>query len=69
LRALRQFWAIHRHPEMLFPNRKRGLQGAHLADSPLDKSGVQSALRKVVATCGIKKRSPLILCDIRWQPI
>ena len=62
LHALRQFWAIHRHPKLLFPNRKRGLDGAHLANSPLDKGGVQVALRKVVEACGIKKRSPPIPC-------
>jgi len=33
--VLRNFWKIHRHPSLLFPNRKRGLKNAHLIDSPL----------------------------------
>ena len=33
---LRRFWHLHRHPVMLFPNRKRGLQHAHLATTPMD---------------------------------
>jgi len=36
LQVLRQFWTLHRHPTFMFPNRSRGLEGAHLAESPLD---------------------------------
>jgi len=54
---LRRFWAIHRHPSLMFPNRLGGTNGAHRAMSPLDRGGIQVALRKVVAACGIKKRS------------
>jgi integrase/recombinase XerD len=28
LTALRQFWQLHRHPELLFPNRHGGLKAA-----------------------------------------
>jgi len=34
LQVLRQFWKLHQHPALLFPNRKRGLKSAHLAESP-----------------------------------
>ena len=58
LDVLRRFWAVHRHPVLLFPNRKGGLKGACRATTPLDRGGVQATLRKVVGECGIKKRSP-----------
>ena len=62
LSVLRRFWQTHRHAEMLFPNRHGGLQGAALATSPLDRGGVQKALRQVAADCGLKKRSPRTAC-------
>jgi site-specific recombinase XerD len=57
LAVLRDFWRLHRHPVLLFPNRKAGLTGAANARTPLDRGGVQSALHQVVAACGIKKTS------------
>ncbi|MEJ7808720.1 MAG: site-specific integrase [Telluria sp.] len=62
LPVLRRFWAVHRHPTLLFPNRKCGLHKAHLATSTLDRGGVQKALRAVVASCGIKKVFRLTAC-------
>ena len=56
---LRRFWAVHRHPVLLFPNRHGGLKGAACATTPLDRGGVQTTLHKVIETCGLKKRSPL----------
>lgn len=58
LAMLRQFWALHRHPKLLFPNRLGGLAGAHRASSPLERGGVQRTLAKVVADIGLKKRFP-----------
>ena len=58
LTALRQFWQLHRHPELLFPNRHGGLSAAHRARTPLDRGGVQTTLRQVAQDCGLKKRSP-----------
>jgi site-specific recombinase XerD len=62
LDALRRFWQVHRNPLLLFPNRHGGLQGAQRATTPLDRGGVQVTLRKVVAACGIKKRSRRTVC-------
>jgi len=62
LSALRQFWQIHRHPELLFPNRHGGLKAAHRARSPLDRGGVQTTLRQVALDCGLKKRLPRTAC-------
>jgi integrase/recombinase XerD len=58
LDLLRRFWRVHRNPVLLFPNRLGGLKGARRATTPLDRGGVQTALRKVALGLGIKKRSP-----------
>ena len=52
---LRSFWKRHRNPVLLFPNRHGGLPGARTAKTPLDRGGVQKALRAVVESCGLKK--------------
>jgi len=52
---LRRFWQRHRNPVLLFPNRHGGLPGARTAKTPLDRGGVQRALRAVVESCGLKK--------------
>jgi len=60
LRILRRFWSLHRHPQFLFPSRKRGLKNAHLASMPMDRGGVQVAMTTVVRGMGLKKRFPAI---------
>jgi len=59
LQVLRDYWRVHQHPRLLFPNRAGGLRGAAAAISPLDRGGVQRALHQVAAGCGLKKTSPL----------
>jgi integrase/recombinase XerD len=66
---LRRFWQVHRNPVLLFPNRQGGLKGAAGATTPLDRGGVQNTLRKVVALCGIKKRSLLTVYATAMPPI
>lgn len=66
---LRRFWATHRNPVLLFPNRHRGLAGAASATTPLDPGGVQTTLHKVITTCGLKKTSPRTACATAMQPI
>lgn len=73
LRILRRFWSVHQHPTLLFPNRKRGLKLAHLAESPLDRGGVQTTMKKVVTEIGLKKTFPVIhyatvTPRIFWKP-
>lgn len=67
LQILRNFWSVHRHPCFLFPNRKRGLKNAHLVETPLDRGGIQTAMKAVVKQLGIKKNllplSSPQLCD------
>jgi integrase/recombinase XerD len=69
LDALRRFWQIHRHPELLFPNRQGGLKAAQRAGSPLDRGGVQITLRQVALDCGLKKRSPRTVFGTAMQRI
>ena len=69
LTLLRRFWQVHRNPVLLFPNRHGGLKAAHRAETPLDRGGVQTTLHKVVAACGIKKRSPRIAFVTPMPPI
>lgn len=68
LAVLRRFWSVHRHPRLLFPNRKGGVKQAYNASTPLDRGGVQKALRQVVADCGIKKRLPHTAYGIAMLP-
>jgi integrase len=69
LLLLRRFWRLHRHPVLLFPNRKRGLTSAHLATTPMDACGVQAAMRKVVVACGLKKILPRTAYGTVMPPI
>jgi len=62
LDLLRRFWAVHRNPVLLFPNRKGGLKGSHTATTPLHRGGVQKTLGMVVEACGIKKRLLYTAC-------
>jgi len=68
LEVLRKFWLVHRHPELLFPNRAGGLAAASRAPSPLDRGGVQNTLRQVALDCGLKKRSRHTACATAMQP-
>ncbi len=59
-KALQRFWQVHRNPRLLFPSRQGGVKGAASATTAMDCGGVQTALHKVVQSCGLKKRSPPI---------
>ncbi len=69
LRVMRKFWRIHQHPVFIFPNRKRGLKNAHLVDSPLDRGGIQTAIKAVVEKIGLKKKSVAIPYATATPPI
>ena len=56
LHVLRNFWTVHRHPNFLFPGRKRGLRNARLVDRPLERGGIQTAMKIVVKQIGINKK-------------
>lgn len=69
LHILRNFWLVHKHPLFIFPNRKRGLKNAHLVDSPLERGGIQTAMKMVTRQIGFKKKYPVIPCATVMQPI
>lgn len=50
LKALRRYWATHRHPDLLFP-------GKPATGKPvvMDRGGVQKAIKLVARDCGIRK--------------
>jgi integrase/recombinase XerD len=68
LELLRRFWAVHRHPQLLFPARAGGAAAAATARAPLDRGGVQRALARVVADIGLKKTSTPTACATAMQP-
>jgi integrase/recombinase XerD len=55
LRALRDYWATHRHPTWLFPATGRDHRLAATADRPMERSSVQGALRRVVRELKFRK--------------
>ena len=55
LKALREYWATHRHPTWLFPARGRDGHRAATADHPMTRSSVQKAMSRVVHELGFKK--------------
>jgi len=60
LQGLRALWKKHRHPYLLFPNAKGSLKTVQKATTHMDRGGAQTAMKKVVTECGIKKKSPYI---------
>lgn len=67
--TLRSFWQHHKHPLYIFPNRKRGLKNAHLVDTPLERGGIQTAIKSVRRQIGLKKRSHATPCGTVMLPI
>ncbi len=59
LDVMRQFWTTHRHPRLLFPNPNGGPRLMCKAASPMDRGGVQKAIRAAVADCGIRRKITL----------
>jgi site-specific recombinase XerD len=55
LKVLREYWAMHRHPQWLFPARGPDGQLAATADQPMDRSSVQKAMSRVVQELEFKK--------------
>lgn len=49
LQALRRYWKTHRHNRLLFPGKGR-------ANAPMDRGGVQQAMKATVADAGIERR-------------
>lgn len=56
LLMLRQYWATHHNPKLLFPATGRDHKHAATASEPMAKDSVQGAMRRVVAQLGLRKR-------------
>lgn len=55
LQALRNYWASHRNPRLLFPNGKTA-ELRHGAINPMDRGGLQKSFKVIVKSCGIHKQ-------------
>lgn len=55
LKALRHYWATHRHPHFLFPEGKTAKQRHH-ATQPMNRSSTQKAMKQLVEECRINKK-------------
>ena len=60
--ALRRLWCKHRNPLLLFPNANGSVKTIQQATTPMDRGGVQAAMKAVMKDCGIKKKPLFILC-------
>jgi site-specific recombinase XerD len=56
LDVLRRFWATHRHPKLLFPNPIGGAEQMQRATGPMNRGGVQLAIKAAVTDCGIRRK-------------
>jgi len=68
LTALRLYWCEHRHPAMIFPSRIGSLETMRQATTHMDKGGAQSAMKRVVDACNIKKKSQSIRFATLMRP-
>lgn len=68
LSVLRRFWSVHRHPDLLFPNRIKTLADTRYANTALDRGDVQKAMRQVTRNCGFKKTLRYTACATVMQP-
>lgn len=59
LQLLRQYWASHRNPKLLFPAFGRDRKRAATSTTPMSPSTVQGCLQRVVDRLGFKKGSHL----------
>lgn len=56
LKALRRFWMSHQNPRLLFPNCLGDSRRIRRAESPMDRGGVQAAIKAAVADSGIRRK-------------
>ena len=56
-RALRALWSKHRHPRLLFPSPVGSPERIARAGGHMDRGGAQAAMKAVVRSCRIKKKS------------
>jgi site-specific recombinase XerD len=64
LPLLRQYWATHRHPQLLFPSRHKC--GQQLDTQPMNASSVQKAFKAALKNNGIAKRATIHTLRHSW---
>lgn len=74
LKSLRLLWMEHQHPKWLFPNYRGNLQTIRGAKTHMNIGSAQQAMKAVVDTCNIKKKSPSIafvtpMPPTCWNPV
>lgn len=57
LQALRILWMDHRHPRLIFPNYRGNANTIIKAESHMNIGSTQQAMKAVVNSCNIKKKS------------
>lgn len=53
---LRRYWTVHKNQLLLFPNMMGGKVRIASTTRPMDRGGVQSALKAALRDCGINKK-------------
>jgi site-specific recombinase XerD len=56
LAILRDYWATHRHPKLLFPAIGRNKKTASTTSVPMEATTVQGCLKRVVEQLGLRKK-------------
>jgi site-specific recombinase XerD len=64
LPLLRQYWATHRHPTLLFPSRRQCAQ--QLETQPMNASSVQKAFKAALKSSGMAKRATVHTLRHSW---
>jgi integrase len=67
-RALRALWSSHRNPVLLFPSVAGSPEQIRRTTTHIDPGSAQRAVRKMIADCGVKKRSRSIRCATASRP-
>ena len=55
-KAMRKWWSVHRHPKLLFSAIQVSYGKLSVRNVHMDIGSAQSAIKKAVEDCGIKKR-------------
>lgn len=66
LALLRQYWATHRNPVLLFPAEGRNHSALAQATEPMSKSSVQQAFRAALKASGNNKRASVHTLRHSW---
>lgn len=66
LELLRQYWATHRHPVLIFPAPGRGGIGLSTATQSMPKSSIQDAFRAALKSSGIHKAASVHTLRHSW---